>query len=80
VNAALEAVADVGLPVDLEGAIEYSFQPKPQSPLFGLGRFGDGTYPIFYTALEGATCIEEVRYHRRVELARMLSGDLPFPR
>jgi hypothetical protein len=79
VNAALEAVSDVGIPFDLEGAIEYSFQAKTQPPLFGLGRFGDGTYPVFYSALEDTTCIEEVRYHRRAELGRLLSGDLPFP-
>jgi RES domain len=79
-NVALEAVAGVDIPFDLQGAIEYSFQPKPQPPLFGLGRFGDGTYPVFYSALEDATCIEEVRHHRREALARLLSEELPFPR
>lgn len=80
VNAALEAIAGVGIPFDLEGAIEYSFRANPLPPPFGLGRFGDGTHPVFYAALEGVTCIEEVRYHRRAELAQLLSGDLPFPR
>lgn len=80
VDATLEAVAAVGVPVDAEEAINYSFRRQVEPPPYPIRRFGDGTYAVFYSALEEATCIEEVRHHQRAELTALQSGQMPFPR
>jgi hypothetical protein len=60
--------------------INYSFRPRVDPPDYPIGRFGDGTYAVFYSALEDATCVEEVRHHRRAELLALQSGQIPFAR
>jgi hypothetical protein len=80
IDATVEVVAAVGIPIDAEEAINYSFRPRVDPPDYPIGRFGDGTYAVFYSALEDATCVEEVRHHRRAELLALQSGQIPFAR
>lgn len=80
VDATLEAVVAVGVPVDAEEATNYSFRPRVEPPQYPVRRFGDGTYAVFYSSLEEATCIEEVRHHQRAELTALQSAQMPFPR
>lgn len=72
---AVEAIAAVGVPVDVVEAIDFIFRPRPTPPFYPVGRFGNGTHSVFYSAIEVETCAAEVRYHQGQELA--LSE--PFP-
>jgi hypothetical protein len=56
------ALALVGAPVTPGGVVDYSFSKHGSPPTFGKGRFGDGSHPVFYSALEMETCEEDVRY------------------
>jgi hypothetical protein len=80
VGATADAIAAVGIPMNAEDAFNYSFRPRTESPAFPIGRFGDGTLAVCYSALERETCREEVRHHRRHELAALQSGRMPFSR
>jgi RES domain len=80
VGATADAIAAVGIPMNAEDAFNYSFRPRTESPAFPIGRFGDGTLAVCYSALERETCREEVRHHRRQELAALQSGRMPFSR
>lgn len=65
----IEAIAAVGIPLDANEAIDFIFRARPEPPPFPSGRFGDGTYAVFYSALETETCLEEVRHHQGPSLA-----------
>ena len=80
VDATVEVIAAVGIAVNALEAIDYPFRAQPIPPSYPNGRFGDGTYPVFYSALEEETCIEEVRHHRRSVIAALQSGQMPFAR
>jgi hypothetical protein len=80
ISATVEAIAGVGIPLNAEEAVNFSFGAQPDPPPYPIGRFGDGTYPVFYSALEAITSLEEVRYHRREEFAALQSGAVPFAR
>jgi hypothetical protein len=76
------AIADVktvltviGTPITATQAVEYSFTSRGTPPKFGKGRFGDGSAPVFYSALAKETCEAEVRYHLQDAVAAA-----PFPR
>lgn len=56
------ALALVGAPVTPEGVVAYSFSKHGSPPTFRTGRFGDGSHPVFYSALEMETCEAEVRH------------------
>jgi len=73
---AVEAMAAVNVPVNAEEAIDFIFRPRPTPPHFPASRFGDGTHPVFYSAIEVETCVAEVLYHQTAELARHVE----FPR
>jgi hypothetical protein len=66
---AKEALARVGTPITAGEAVDYSFQPRGAPATFGRGRFGDGTAPVFYAALEKETCQAEVKHHAEKEAA-----------
>jgi RES domain len=68
VKAAL-GVADV--PLNAEEAVSYSFREP-----YGVGRFGDGSFGVFYSARAEPTCVAEISYHHR----RQLSGTFPHDR
>jgi hypothetical protein len=74
---ALEAVADVGIPVNVVEAIDFIFRPQPTPPYYPVGRFGDGTHAVFYSAIEVATCVAEVRHHQEKDLTISVTS---FPR
>jgi hypothetical protein len=75
-------LATVGSPLTAEQVITYSFERhNDRTAPFGVGRFGNGNdYPVYYSAIEEETCIEEVRYHARESFKAMQSGALPHPR
>jgi hypothetical protein len=57
------AMTMVGSPVSPGDALNYSFQKHGAPATHDLGRFGNGRWPVFYSALEKKTCEEEVRHH-----------------
>jgi hypothetical protein len=65
-----EVMANVDIPLTPEEALAYSFR-KP----FRKARFGDGSYGIYYSALEDGTCVEEIRHHYQLEFEQF-----PHPR
>lgn len=65
--AALDQVDAVVTPSE---AIAASFHPRTnRQPPFRPGRFSDGSFPVFYSAQDEATCIEELRFKLIAELA-----------
>lgn len=70
-------LALVGAPFTPDGAVAYSFTQHDSPPTFGKGRFGDGSYPVYYSALEMETCEEEVR-HRLREAKAAVPFDMYF--
>ncbi len=74
---AVEAVAAVGIPINVTESIDFIFRPKPTPPYYPIGRFGDGTHAVFYSAIEVATCVAEVQHHqeKNLDISRA-----PFPR
>jgi hypothetical protein len=56
------ALVAFGTPMSPEDAVNYSFQRQGSPPRYGLGRFGNGAWPVFYSALHERTCEEEVRH------------------
>jgi hypothetical protein len=58
-------LALVGAPFTPDDAVAYSFTQHGLPPTFGRGRFGDGSHPVYYSALEMETCEEEVRHRLR---------------
>jgi hypothetical protein len=75
IGAAKAILALVGAPFTPDGAVTYSFTQHGLPPTFGKGRFGDGSYPVYYSALEMETCEEELRHRLRDAQAA-----IPFPR
>jgi hypothetical protein len=69
------ALAAIGTPISPEDAVNYSFQRQGSPPKYRVGRFGNGAWPVFYSALEERTCEEEVRH--RIGPA---AGMVPFTR
>lgn len=69
------ALASADAPVTPDGVVAYSFNKHGAS--YGKGRFGDGSYPVFYSALEMKTCEEEVR-HRLKDAKTAVSVDRYF--
>jgi hypothetical protein len=68
ISAAKAALALVGAPITPQDAVEYSFTRHGSPSAFGRGRFGDGSGPVFYAALEEETCVAEVRHHIKDEI------------
>jgi hypothetical protein len=58
-------LALVGAPFTPHEAVAYSFTQRDAPPTFGKGRFGNGSHPVFYSALERETCEEEVKHRLR---------------
>ena len=75
-------LARTGSPFTAEEVVAYSFERRDdRTRPFGFGRFGDGNeYPVYYSAIEEETCIEEVKHRARLGFEAMQSGELPYPR
>lgn len=72
-----------GVPLTPQEVIDDSFRPRYGASYhtpFKPGRFGDGTAPVFYSALTIETAIAEVRHWLRKELGEMAKGILPYKR
>jgi hypothetical protein len=72
---AKEVIAGVAIPLTPAEALAYSFHEP-----FRQGRFGDGSYGVYYSALEEDTCIEEIRHHYQREFEQQRTGRFPHPR
>jgi hypothetical protein len=58
-------LAENGTPFTADELVRDAFTPKEGYPTpFSRGRYGDGTTPIYYAALEEPTCVEEVKHHQ----------------
>jgi hypothetical protein len=57
------ALTSVGIPITAKDAVDYAFAPRGAPPSYGKGRFGDGSSPVYYSALTEETCEAEVRHH-----------------
>lgn len=66
---ATDALASVEAIITPGDAISAAFRPRSVPPTFGTGRFGAGTYPVFYSALSEETCVAEVRHRAETDLA-----------
>ncbi|MYA87768.1 MAG: RES family NAD+ phosphorylase [Boseongicola sp. SB0662_bin_57] len=66
-------------PSTLEEVLDDAFRPRlDTNPPYREGRFGDGSFAVYYSALEEDTCKKEIAYHLR-EQAKDLVED-PDPR
>jgi RES domain len=68
------ALGVANVPLNAEEAVSYSFREP------SVGRFGDGTFGVFYSARTEPTCIAEISYHHRRQLAEQRSGAFPHDR
>jgi hypothetical protein len=57
------AIGLVGAPFSPADALNYSFQKHGAPAAYTIGRFGNGAWPVFYSALEKQTCELELRHH-----------------
>jgi RES domain len=73
-------LATAGSPFTAEQVVASSFERRYDRTLpFRFGRFGDGKeYPVYYSAIEAETCIEEVKHRARRSFEAMQSGELPY--
>ena len=54
----------LGITLSPEALVSDSFRPRESSSEpFAIGRFGDGTIGVFYSALDELTCRNELEYH-----------------
>jgi hypothetical protein len=63
------ALALVRTPLTAKEAVDYSFEKHGSPPMYGTGRFGNGSTPVFYAALAEETCRAEVAHHLRDKIA-----------
>lgn len=70
-----EALRGVDFVLDAKEAVAYSFREP-----YGIGRFGDGQFPLFYSALEEETCIAEISYRYARQFEEQRSGAFPYDR
>jgi RES domain len=69
------ALGVVNVPLTAEEAVSYSFREP-----YRVGRFGDGTFGVFYSARAEPTCIAEISYHHGRQLAEQRSGTFAHDR
>jgi RES domain len=70
-----EALTALSIPLDAQDAVSYSFREP-----YSIGRFGDGSFGVFHSALEQPTCIAEISYHHARQLAEQQSGTFAHDR
>jgi len=70
-----EVLAEVDCVLDAEEAVAYSFREP-----YRIGRFSDGQFPVFYSALEEETCIAEISYRYARQFEEQRSGAFPYDR
>ena len=69
----------LGIALSPEELVADSFRPRDSlSGQFAVGRFGDGTIGVFYSALDEVTCQMELEYHLFAGYVR--DGLLPYER
>ena len=75
----VELLELLGIVVSPEELVADSFSPLDSlSGRFSVGRFGDGTIGVFYSALDELTCKRELEYH--LFTGYVHDGALPFER
>jgi RES domain len=70
-----EVLAELNFVLDAQEAVAYSFREP-----YRIGRFSDGQFPVFYSALEEKTCIAEISYRYAPQFEEQLSGAFPYDR
>lgn len=69
----------LGIALSPEELVADSFRPRDSlSGQFAVGRFGDGTIGVFYSALDEVTCQRELEYHLFARYVH--DGLLPYER
>ena len=69
IDVAIEILSRLEVQLTAEELVNKSFSPKhDELTPFPVGRFSDGTFGAFYSALEIDTCKKEVEYHLTAEL------------
>ena len=64
IEAILAALDGVGIPLTAREAVDMAFVPRSDKPTpFPIGRFGDGSMGVYYSALEESTCERELAFH-----------------
>ena len=64
IEATLAALDGVGIPLTAQEAVDMAFVPRGDKPTpFPIGRFGDGSMGVYYSALGEATCQRELAFH-----------------
>ena len=62
----LDLISPADVTVTPADALDNAFRAREDRPSpFPPGRFGDGTHPVYYSALEERTCKEELSFHLR---------------
>jgi hypothetical protein len=70
-----DALGEANVPLNAQEAVSYSFREP-----YHVARFGDGSFGVFYSAREEPTCVAEISYHHRRQLAEQLSGTFAHDR
>ena len=70
-----EALGEVDFVLDAQEAVAYSFREP-----YRIGRFSDGQFAVFYSALEEETCIAEISYRYAAQFEEQRSGAFPYDR
>jgi hypothetical protein len=64
----------VDLPIDSAELLTMPFRRRHSDGKFRPGRFNDGSFGVYYSALEEETSIEEIRFHRGKDIKSALSA------
>ncbi len=62
VEDAEEGLKEAGVVITIADAMDASFAVRDGDLPHGIGRFSDGSIPVFYSALEDETCVAEMKY------------------
>jgi len=57
------AIRLVGSPISPMDALNYAFERHGAPRAYGVGRFGNGDWPVFYSALQKTTCEKEISHN-----------------
>ena len=81
INPAIAALFKIKTSLTAEETIDDAFRKRDEiiHP-FPIGRFGDGSIGVYYSALEKITCQRELEFHISDKLAKMRDNAFVHPR
>ena len=69
IESASSKLTGLRTPITAKDVLDDAFLPRNNTPTpFAIGRFGDGSIGVFYSALEEKTCKQEILFHTIEEL------------